>query len=135
SPAMRFACRGSGDHALTVRITALLAGLALIPATYLAARAPYHRRAALWAAARVTAFAPLVDFSVNGRGYALGVLLVLVSLWLGARLLDRPRRLEWAGLVVCWVLAVYTVPTMTYGVATVALWMGAVALLRGARGT
>jgi 4-amino-4-deoxy-L-arabinose transferase-like glycosyltransferase len=118
-----------GDHVWTVRLPAFLAGIALIPASYLVGRALYDRRAGLCAAALTAAAAPFVEYSVNGRGYTLGVLLVLTSLWLATRLPERSSRWLWAAFVLCSTLAVYTVPTMAYGVVTVAVWMGMVALL------
>jgi uncharacterized membrane protein len=81
----------------TVRLPALAAGITLIPASYVVARALYDRRAGLCAAALVAAFGPLVDYSVNGRGYTLGALLVLAALWLAGRLLTSDRRVAlWA---------------------------------------
>jgi 4-amino-4-deoxy-L-arabinose transferase-like glycosyltransferase len=74
-----------GDHVWVVRLPALAAGLALIPSAYLAARALYGRSAGLVAAGLVTGLAPLIDYSVDGRGYMLGTLLIVVSLWLAAR--------------------------------------------------
>ena len=128
-----FSWRAFGDHVWTVRLPAFAAGVALIPAAYLAARELYDRWAGIWAAALATGFSALIDYSVNGRGYTLGILLVVLSLWIAARLLRRPRRREWALLVVLWTLAVYTVPTMAFGVAAVAAWMVGTALLRHER--
>lgn len=125
-----FSWRVLGDHVWVVRLPALLAGVALVPATYLAGRALYSRSAGLLAAAMVAGLTQLIDYSVDGRGYTLGVLLIVLSLWIAARLLERPRREDWAALIVLFALAVYTVPTMAYGVATVAAWMGGSALLR-----
>lgn len=118
-----------GDHLWTVRIVAFLAGIAMIPMSYLVARTLYSRRAGLFAAALIATVVPLVEFSVNGRGYTLGALLMLISLWLAAKLLQDSRPRYWAAFVGCSVIAVYTVPTMAYGVVTVAVWMGMVALL------
>lgn len=130
------ALKALGNHVWTVRVPSLVAGVALIAAVYLAARALHSRRAALWAAALTAGYAPLVDYSVNGRGYALGTLFTVTALWLAARLLDRPRRTrEWIALGACFVLAVYSVPTFAFAVATVAGWMAAVVLLRRDRAT
>jgi hypothetical protein len=125
-----FSWRAFGDHVRTVRLPAFAAGVALIPAAYLAARALYDRWAGIWAAALVTGSASLIAFSVNGRGYTLGTLLIVLALWVGARLVERSRTREWIALVVLFALAVYTVPTMAAGVATVAAWMAGTALLR-----
>jgi hypothetical protein len=118
-----------GDHVWTVRVPALLAGVALIPATFLAARACYNAVAGLCAAALAATFAPLVDYSVDGRGYTLGILFVVLLVPLAAELRRGERPRLWAGFVACSVLAVYTVPTMAYGVATVVLWLVANTLL------
>jgi 4-amino-4-deoxy-L-arabinose transferase-like glycosyltransferase len=128
-----FTWRLFGDHLWTVRLPALIAGIALIPMSYLVARTLYDRRAGLCAAALVATSGPLVDYSVNGRGYTLGALLVLMGLWLAAKLLLRSRLLLWGAFVTCSTFAIYTVPTMAYGVAVVAVWMGACALWEGRR--
>src|SRR4051812_37165833 len=118
-----------GDHVWTVRVVALLAGVATIPAAYLVARSLYGRSAARWAAGLTATSAPLVDYSVNGRGYSLGVLLTLIALWLATVLLRAPSRWAWAGFVASSALAVYTVPTMAYGIAIVVLWLVLAALV------
>src|SRR4051812_21319641 len=123
---------GIFGHAVwVVRLVAFLPGIAIIPVSYLAARRLFEDpTTGLWAAALTATTAPLIDYSVNGRGYTLGALFVLLALWLGARLLDRQdSRLEWAAFAACCVLAVYSLPTMAIGVAIVTLWM----VLRGGR--
>jgi uncharacterized membrane protein len=112
-----------GHDVWVVRLVAFVAGLAIVPVSYLISRRLFDPVAGLWAAALTATAAPLVDYSVNGRGYTLGALFMLLSLWLGARLLERRSRWEWAAFVLCCVLAVYTVPTMAIGIAVVALWM------------
>jgi hypothetical protein len=125
-----------GNHLWTARASALVAGVLMIPAVYLAARELYDRAAALWAAALTAGFAPLVDYSANGRAYILGVLFTVVALWLAARLLSAPRRArEWAALSACFVLAVYSVPSFAFAVATVSGWLAAEALVRRDRAT
>lgn len=120
-----------GDSFWAVRGLAVLSGVALIPVVYLAGRALYGRGAGIWAAALCAGFAPLVDYSANGRAYILGVLLGTAALALAARLVDRPEPVrEWVAFAACCTLAMYCVPTFVYAFATVALWAGAVALLR-----
>ena len=61
-----------------------------------------------------------------------GILLVVGALWLAAGLLEAGRApfWRWALYSLCCALAVYTVPTMVYGVATVTAWAVAVAVVR-----
>src|SRR5207248_5543921 len=128
-----------GDHIWTVRLPALVAGIALIPIVYLAAARLYDRRAALWAAGIVAGMAPLVYLSANGRGYVPGIALSLAALWLAARLLEargaRSAFPLWFAYVLCCALAVYFVPTMAYAIATVTAWAAGVALVRRAAWT
>src|SRR4051794_14280558 len=112
-----------GEGIAAVRLVAFAAGIGIIPAAFLAARRLYDQNAGLFAAALAATFGPLVDYSVNGRGYTLGALFVVLSLWLGAVALDEGRRAAWVGFVLCSAAAVYTLPTMAIGVAAVALWM------------
>ena len=112
-----------GQAVWVVRMVAFAAGVAIVPVSYLVARRLFDPVAGLWAAALTATFGPLVDYSVNGRGYTLGALFMLLALWLGARLVERDSRRDWVGFVLCCVLAVYAVPTMAIGVAIVALWM------------
>ena len=118
-----------GTGIAAVRLVAFAAGIAIIPASFLAARRLYDQTAGLFAAVLTATFGPLVDYSVNGRGYTLGALFVVLSLWLGARALDEGRIGTSVGLILCGAAAIYTLPTMAIGVAAVALWMGANALL------
>ena len=125
-----FAIKTFGDGIAAVRLAAFLAGVAIVPASFLAARRLYDSTAGLFAAALTATFGPLVDYSVNGRGYTLGALFVALSLWLGAVILDEGRIAAWVGFVVCCVAAIYTLPTMAIGIAAVALWMAVNAALQ-----
>jgi 4-amino-4-deoxy-L-arabinose transferase-like glycosyltransferase len=128
-----FSLKAFGEAVWVVRCVAFAAGVALVPVAYLTARRLYDPVAGLWAAALTATFAPLIDYSVNGRGYTLGALFVLLALWLGAGLLERPRLRTWAAFVATSTLAVYTLPTMAIGVSAVAVWMACAALLRRPR--
>src|SRR5947199_10428744 len=108
-----------GTGIAAVRLTAFLAGIAIIPSAFLAARRLYDQTAGLFAAALTATFGPLVDYSVNGRGYTLGALFVVLALWLGARAQDDGGRAAWAGFVLTAAAAIYTLPTMAIGIAAV----------------
>ncbi|MEA2409658.1 MAG: hypothetical protein QOC77_219, partial [Thermoleophilaceae bacterium] len=118
-----FGIKTFGEAVWAVRLVAFAAGVAIVPAAYLAARRLYNATAGLWAAALTATFGPLVDYSVNGRGYTLGALFVVLALWLGARIVDGARWPTWAGFVASCVAAVYTLPTMAIGIGAVGLWM------------
>jgi hypothetical protein len=122
-----------GDHVWTVRVPAVLAGIAISPVSYITGRRLYDRQAGLWAAGLTATFGELIDFSVAGRGYTLGILLMLVALLMGTLLLERSRLWAWCVFVICSALSVYSVPIMAYAVVTVPAWMAVVVLLRSPR--
>jgi hypothetical protein len=111
-----------GDGLLAVRLPALVAGIALVPAVYAAARSLYDRESGLVAAALTAVSAPLVEYSVNARGYTLVCLTVVALVPITVYALDR--RSPAAGVIWAAVAAVgtYTIPVTAYGVAIVAGW-------------
>jgi MFS family permease len=126
---MHDAWQAFGTHVWTVRLPAFALGSLVPVASWLAGRELYGPRAGLWAAALTAAFGPLVEFSVNGRGYAIGALFVVLSLWAGARILAGDRAPAVAAFVVSATLALYAVPTMVYGLGAVGVFLAAGALL------
>jgi 4-amino-4-deoxy-L-arabinose transferase-like glycosyltransferase len=91
-----------------VRMPALIAGLATIPAVFWAARElTGHRAAALVASALAALSPPLIGWSVYGRGYAFAILFAVLSFGCVARALDAEARRPgvWQGLYVLAALA------------------------------
>lgn len=118
-----------GDAPWAIRLPAFLAGVLVVPATYVVARLLYGRDAALLAAALVAASSSLVEYSTNARGYSLLTLWFLVALALAAYLAATGNRLAAVALAVAAALGFYTIPTMLYAFAVVVVWL-AWALLR-----
>jgi len=114
-----------GGHAWAIRLPAFVAGVLLVPATYVAGRMLYGARAALVAAALVASFAELVVFSTDARGYTIVSLLFLLLVILAAHLKRAPSRVAWGAFAVLAALGVWTVPTALYPVGGVALWIAA----------
>jgi hypothetical protein len=124
-----FSVKAFGEGIAAVRLIAFAAGTALVPAAFLAGKRLYDAQAGLWAAGLAATSAPLIDYSVNARGYTLGALLVVLAVWAGAILLEKSSVRAWIGFVLCGALAVYTVPTMAIGIAAAAAWIAANAIL------
>jgi hypothetical protein len=112
-----------GNATWAIRLPALLAGLALIPATYAFARSFYRESAALLAAALVASSSTLVEYSTNARGYTLVALLTLIAFLAAARVLDDDSLTAWAVLAVACALGLYAVPIMLYPAGGVFLWL------------
>jgi 4-amino-4-deoxy-L-arabinose transferase-like glycosyltransferase len=89
-----------------IRLLALLAGIATIPAVYWTGRALTDRRAALIAAAFVALSPAMIGWSVYGRAYAFGILFAVLSFGCLVRALDEPERgATWRWVYVACVLA------------------------------
>ena len=108
---------GSAEWAL--RLPAFIGGIAIIPLTYIAARALGDRGALL--AASLSAAAPaLADYSTNARGYTLLCCFVLICTIAMARILrDGKGEILFA---VSAALGFYTVPVMLYPFVMLAVW-------------
>jgi hypothetical protein len=113
-----------GNETWALRMPALLAGLALIPAAYAVARALYGRTAALLTAALVASSSTLIEYSTNARGYTLVALATLVALLAGTRVLDREDAVDaWALIAVAGALGLYAVPIALYPVGGIFIWL------------
>jgi predicted membrane-bound mannosyltransferase len=126
SLAEHFSWRVFGESETVMRLPALVFGVLLVAAAYALARSLWDGAAAVWAAALVAGSSLLMQYSVNGRGYSMGMFFVLVAI--GAATLGERRRggwWPWVVLAVSSVLAVYTVPTMAGGVAIAFAWAAA----------
>jgi hypothetical protein len=112
---------GSGEWA--VRLPALLAGIALIPATFALTRALYGRIAALLAAALVASSSTLVEYSANARGYTIVALLTLIVFIAATRVLEHESIGAWAVVAVAGALGLHAVPIMIYPLGGILLWL------------
>jgi hypothetical protein len=120
---------GSAPWAL--RLPALIAGILLIPATYLVGRAFYGRNAGLLAAALVAGASILVEYSTNARGYTLVALLFVLLLALARHLRTSWAPAAWAAFAVLGALGFFTVPVMLYPFGAVVTWLAAAIWLEG----
>ena len=113
-----------GSAAWAIRLPALLAGIALVPATFALARVLYGRAAALLAAALVASSSTLVEYSTNARGYTLVALFTVIAFIAATRvLLDDDSVGAWAVISFAGALGLYAVPVMLYPLGGVLLWI------------
>lgn len=112
---------GNGEWA--IRLPALLAGIALVPATFALARTFYGRAAALLAAALVASSSTLVEYSTSARGYTLVALVTVLAFLAAARAVERDGVGAWAAVAVLGALGLYAVPVMLYALGGALLWI------------
>jgi hypothetical protein len=111
-----------GDGLVAVRLPALLAGLACIPATSLLGRRLVGERAGLFAAALVAAAPAMAEFSTLARGYTLQTLLFVLGFAIMAHIQRTSTVTGWVLFVLTMTLGFFAVPTMLYPFAITVSW-------------
>lgn len=120
---VHIACLLLGDEPRVIRLPALLAGILLVPASYIASRILFNRCAALLTAGLVASSSALVEYSTNARGYTLICLIFLAILALGTHLKRSKNPAAWLMFAVLSALGFYTIPTMFYPFGIVVTWL------------
>ena len=103
---------GSGLPA--IRLTAFIAGVLAIPATYILGRQLYDERVGLFGAAMMAVSSYHIQYSVNGRGHTLIVLWVLLGFILADRLRRHNQLRDWLLFTLVSLLGFFTIPVMLY---------------------
>lgn len=119
---MRASYLAFGFDLWALRLPALIAGVAVPLLVYLVGRRLYDRDVALLSAGMSAASAPLIEYSVSGRGYAFVTVCYWALLWLADYQREQPARWRWAAFALVAALGFYTLPTMLYPMGAVALW-------------
>jgi hypothetical protein len=112
-----------GDEPWAIRLPAFLAGVLMIPATYLLARMLYGKTAALLSAALLAPVPDLINYSASARGYTLVALFSLLTFALGIYLSKHKNQAGWLLLVILSSLGFYTIPTMLYPFGILFTWL------------
>lgn len=113
-----------------MRLPAFIAGVVIIPVTFLAGWKLYRAEAGLLAAALVAANLSQINFSAEARGYTLVCLFSAALLWLAACLLERSHWTGWLTLSLYGILGAWTIPIMLYPLAGVYTWLFVEKILR-----
>jgi hypothetical protein len=122
-----------GSAEWSLRLPAFLAGIVMMPLTYLATRALYNSRAALVATALIASSGAMALYSTNARGYSITICAFLALVLIGAQLIRMQSPRLWAAFAILAAVGVWTIPVMLYPLGAVALWIG-LSLLMEKRG-
>jgi hypothetical protein len=120
---MHFTTRVLGSDPWAIRLPAFLAGVLLIPATYIVVRKLYNRDAGLLAAALVASSSLLIEYSTDARGFAIQGLLFMLLILVTLRLMRSFSTGWWITFAVLGALGFYTTPTMLFFFGGLVLWM------------
>jgi hypothetical protein len=112
-----------GIQPWTVRLPAFVAGVLMLPASYLLAKNIYDKETAL-ASALLVAYSPaLVSYSTNARGYTLETLITLLILILGVYVRKERNLFAWVLLVCLATIGFYTIPIMLFPFGILFTWL------------
>src|SRR5690606_35061939 len=112
-----------GNDEWAIRLSALVAGVLIVPATYSLAFLWGGGAAGCLAALAMAASSPLIEYSVNARGYSLLCLITLCLLLLARAGLRRSGPAVWGTMGLLAALGLWTVPTMVYSLLLVPIWL------------
>jgi len=111
-----------GDSPGALRLPALLAGLALMPLTFVLGCRLFDQRIAMLATALVAVHPALILYSAEARGYSAVAALTVVVFLAAASMRDRRSAFSWLLLVAAGVAGMFTIPVMVFPLAAVSIW-------------
>ncbi len=112
-----------GVHLWSLRLPALLAGVAVMPLFYVFVRAMFNRYIGLMAMALVAASGALIEYSALARGYSLTWLFMICAM-LAGRYFAKSNNIVGALLVAVFnTLGMWAVPTMIYASIACYIWL------------
>lgn len=124
SVAVWFSTRALESYApYAVRAPAFLFGVLLIPLTYFVGTPFFGKRAALLAAGLTAGLLPLIDYSVNARGYTIQLCILLLMMGIAHHVKTRSKWALWLAFAVLAALGFWTIPVMVYPMGFIAAWL------------
>jgi hypothetical protein len=112
-----------GSQPWALRLPSLLAGLLLIPSTYVLAQQIYDKYTALLSAILVTILPGAIIYSTRGRGYSLVALFTVLIFLLAFYVRENKNLFAWSLLVLFSALGFYSVPVMLFPFGIVFVWL------------
>jgi uncharacterized membrane protein YjjP (DUF1212 family) len=103
-----------GNHPWAIRLPAFVAGILVVPATYLITRKASDKYAALFAAGLAASSSALIMYSTNARGHIIVVLIFELNLMVGLAMLRNRNPVVWILFSCLNAIGFYTVPAMLY---------------------
>ncbi len=112
-----------GNALWSMRLPALIAGLLIIPVTYLLGRRLYRPWLGLTAAGLLAVAPVMLSYSTNARGYTLVTLFSLLLFWLGDVVRKQNNLAVWGWMILFTTLGFYTIPIMLYPFGVLWTWL------------
>ena len=119
-----------GVHLWSLRLPALIAGILVLPLSYLFARLTFNRYIAMLMLALVASCGSLIEYSALGRGYSITWCCMLVSWIIGRHLTKTNNGVSAVLLALVLAISMWTVTTTLYIAAATYIWLFFQILLR-----
>ena len=111
-----------GDAEWALRLPAFMAGILVMPASYVAFRQLYDRRVGLLSAALMAGASVMVEYSVAARGYSMMTLFFLLMLSLSVYARRSKEPFAWILWALLAGLGLHNIPLMLFPCATLVIW-------------
>ncbi len=112
-----------GNELWAIRLPAFIAGVLMVPVSYLAIRIFFNKYAALLTAGIIASSPVLVTFSTSARGYTLIGLIFLLIFILAVKLKQSENTAAWILFSALSAIGFYTIPIMIYPYGIVIVWL------------
>ncbi len=112
-----------GTQPWAIRLPALIAGILMIPATYLMAAEFFGPNVGIVAAGFVASCSALIEYSTNARGYTILCVCFLLALFLAKRLTTASSLAGWGLFAFVCAMGFYTIPIMLFPFGTIVVWL------------
>ncbi len=112
-----------GNQPWVLRLPVLICGTLVVPIAYVVFSRLYKPAIGLLAAAFISSSAPLIEYSVNARGYMLMLCIFLAMLALATFLSNSYNRFGWGLFIVLGVLGFCALPIMVYPCGIICGWL------------
>jgi 4-amino-4-deoxy-L-arabinose transferase-like glycosyltransferase len=111
---MKISCNIFGDTIWSIRMPAFIAGVFLIPVTYISASLFFNKKAGLVSSCLVSTSSILIEYSTNGRGYTIICLITMTMIIAFYYALKNRNIFWWILLSILTGIGFYTIPIMLY---------------------
>lgn len=112
-----------GTETWAIRLPAFLAGGLLIPASYIVGKMYFNMKAGVLAAGLVALYPVMILVSARSRGYSMVALITLILWALAIYIKSNKNKVAWLLYIGITALGFYTIPTMIYLYAIIAVWL------------
>ena len=120
---MKWAMGLFGTHLWSIRLPALVAGVAVLPLFYVFVRAMFNRYVAVLSLAFVAGSGALIEYSALARGYSLTWFFMIAASLAGRHLVKRNNGVSAALVAVFCAFGMWSAPAMIYPALAIYIWL------------